>query len=1556
MGIAANALNIKTTGVPYFTGTGFTAPTLTQFGTIIGDAANDITSLGVATDGQLVIGSTGASPVLGSLTSVDTSVTITVGPGTIDLSAAPIINGDVGFITGPNLTIYANQAANNSGATVFFNNSGTFSTLNLTGANGNTLIGYGSGTSSYNLGNLNVGLGVSALGSLAGGSYSVAVGARALAASVADDGQVAIGYESLLNFNGSNGCTAIGYQSLMSSINDQGNSAFGYQSMFSTNGGGMGGNGNTAEGYQSMYSNVSGSGSVANGYQALYSFTSGNSCVADGYQALYSSVSPTGCTATGYQALYSSQNDLYNCAYGDSALYSLNGSNFCSAFGTAAMASSLTGFFSTAIGYYALGNLTNGAGNLGLGSNAGALYSSNESNNVVIASVGQMGESSVLRIGDLTGTGAINSLNAAYIQGIYSNTQNPSGTVDVVTIDNTTGQLGIATAASLGVQFTSDVGSTTVTNSFFLGANNSSLFCGESVLFQASGSNIVLQVSDSNNNTLIGQGCGSSSIVGGNNTGLGVFTLNSLASGNGSIAIGNQSLTNSANDNYNIGIGQKTLLALNGVSGTTACGYRAMVSLVNDSGCSGFGYEVLHNLNGSGTANNNSAFGYNSSYYATTDSDSSSFGFQSQYNVVGGGFNCSFGSQSLQGAYPSACTNNSAYGYQTLYSLGAGIQNIAVGYQSGQNYSTTESYNILLASNGVVGESNVLRIGDVTGAVPNGLQEAFIQGVYSNIQPTSSAVDVVTINNTTGRLGIATAASLGVQFTSDVGSTTVTNSFFLGSNNAALACGESVLFEASGSNIFLLVTDTYGNTLIGQNCGSSSAGGSYNTGLGAYALTSLSGGAYSVAIGGQALSSTVTDDFNIAIGYQALSALNGVSGNTACGHTSLSRLVTDYGCSSFGYQSLNNLNGSGSANKNSAFGCNSSFYATTDSDSSSFGFQSQYNVAGGGFNCSFGSQSLQGTYPSACTNNSAYGYQTLYSLGAGIQNIAVGYQSGQNYNTTESYNILLASNGVLGESNVLRIGDITSNVPNGLQAAYIQGISSNSQDPILAGIQVVTIDPTNGHLGVTDVLSGAIQTINGDTGSITGTTVTLYANQAGLNCGGTVIFSNSGTTSTLNVTDVNNNIVIGQGSGTVATIFGSNNTILGFGSFTSASVANSNVGIGGQVLVNTVSDSGLVAIGLQSMHNANGVAQSTAVGYVSLQSSVSDSGNSAFGYQCLTFLDGSGSANNNSAFGANSLYQATTDSGHSAFGFNTLLNTVGGSTNSAFGCQSMQGSGTGSSSSNCAFGFESMFSVISSTENCAFGSYALYSSNSTNSCIAIGQSALYSSVSDSYNTCVGDDSLTILNGGSYNSGFGAQSLTGLSSGNYNSTLGYGSGNSYNSTESNNICINNSGTSGESNALRIGQGTGTGNQQLSTAFVSGINGNTIGGTPLMVVIDPSTDQLGVQAIPSPGGSIPYTDESSSFTAASNNGYFTTAALTATLPGSPSQGDIVDIVLDAAGTVIVQAAAGQTIKILGTSSSVAGTATSTALGDCLHLVYRTASTSWIATNSTGSWTLA
>lgn len=114
---SANTVTLAGTLIVANGGTGTT--TLTDGGILLGSGTAAVTVTAQPTDGQLLIGSTGVDPVLGTLASADGTVTITNGAGTIDLSAAPGIVWSV--ITDASKTVVVNEAyfANRAGTVAF---------------------------------------------------------------------------------------------------------------------------------------------------------------------------------------------------------------------------------------------------------------------------------------------------------------------------------------------------------------------------------------------------------------------------------------------------------------------------------------------------------------------------------------------------------------------------------------------------------------------------------------------------------------------------------------------------------------------------------------------------------------------------------------------------------------------------------------------------------------------------------------------------------------------------------------------------------------------------------------------------------------------------------------------------------------------------------------------------------------------------------------------------------------------------------------------------------------------------------------------------------------------------------------------------------------------------------------------------------------------------------------------------------------------------------------------------------------------------------------------
>lgn len=84
-----NTINANSTSPLAVAGGGTGANTLTIHGLLKGDAAGAVSALPAATDGQLPIGSTGADPVLATLTA-GPGITITNGPGSITIDTAMV--------------------------------------------------------------------------------------------------------------------------------------------------------------------------------------------------------------------------------------------------------------------------------------------------------------------------------------------------------------------------------------------------------------------------------------------------------------------------------------------------------------------------------------------------------------------------------------------------------------------------------------------------------------------------------------------------------------------------------------------------------------------------------------------------------------------------------------------------------------------------------------------------------------------------------------------------------------------------------------------------------------------------------------------------------------------------------------------------------------------------------------------------------------------------------------------------------------------------------------------------------------------------------------------------------------------------------------------------------------------------------------------------------------------------------------------------------------------------------------------------------------------------
>ncbi len=154
------------------------------------------------------------------------------------------------------------------------------------------------------------------------------------------------------------------------------------------------------------------------------------------------------------------------------------------------------------------------------------------------------------------------------------------------------------------------------------------------------------------------------------------------------------------------------------------------------------------------------------------------------------------------------------------------------------------------------------------------------------------------------------------------------------------------------------------------------------------------------------------------------------------------------------------------------------------------------------------------------------------------------------------------------------------------------------------------------------------------------------------------------------------------------------------------------------------------------------------------------------------------------------------------------------------------------------------FGTLNTFVGTAAGNTTLTTGSAVNN-TAVGASALTSVTTAAACTAIGSVSLASMISGNTNTALGAASGRFLTTGVHNVLIGGDAGLFYTGAESYNICIGTStaGILGESNALRIGGGTGTGVNLIDKAFIAGIRGITPAVNDAIPVLIDSAGQLG-----------------------------------------------------------------------------------------------------------------
>lgn len=356
----------------------------------------------------------------------------------------------------------------------------------------------------------------------------------------------------------------------------------------------------------------------------------------------------------------------------------------------------------------------------------------------------------------------------------------------------------------------------------------------------------------------------------------------------------------------------------------------------------------------------------------------------------------------------------------------------------------------------------------------------------------------------------------------------------------------------------------------------------------------------------------------------------------------------------------------------------------------------------------------------------------------------------------------------------------------------------------------------------------------------------VIANGGTDNCGSTVDFSGAGDVVLLNVTDANNNTIIGKSAGNAA-IAAVNNTTVGYEALNMLSTGNSNTVVGNQsaIKINTGQANTLVGNGVGTVITTGSFNTGIGTNVFSptfLAGLTTGSYNVAIGDISASNYTSVESSNillsNTGTVGESNVIHLGTNGNGNGQQNTTYLH--GGNVHVTNGNlyldQSTTTAGTnpfiyfGSGSNYISFFLNSFFAGQNAGLNMGAGIFN----------IGIGPQALRNYTTGSQNTAIGNGALQLVNTGNANTAIGYVSGTAITTGAQNVLLGDGTGSNYTGAESGNTIIGYGigGTVGESNCVRLGNpGTST------TCFIGGIRGITTGVNNAIAVLIDSNGQLG-----------------------------------------------------------------------------------------------------------------
>lgn len=154
-------------------------------------------------------------------------------------------------------------------------------------------------------------------------------------------------------------------------------------------------------------------------------------------------------------------------------------------------------------------------------------------------------------------------------------------------------------------------------------------------------------------------------------------------------------------------------------------------------------FEATHTV---GVGQGNVGVGWHALNACTDGNGNTALGFNACVAITTGANNIGIGPNAL--TLVDTGSNNIAIG-GALNGAASVSRNIVIGGTSGSSYTTNESDNILINNVGVVGESNIMRLG-TTGTGNNEIEKTFIAGIYQEVV---GATNEYVIIDSDGQLG-----------------------------------------------------------------------------------------------------------------------------------------------------------------------------------------------------------------------------------------------------------------------------------------------------------------------------------------------------------------------------------------------------------------------------------------------------------------------------------------------------------------------------------------------------------------------------------------------------------------------------------------------------------------------------------------------------------------------------------------------------------------------------------------------------------------------------------